>query len=98
VPPEINSPEVDITGALSDLDSDLGEVPTIGADPCSVVQKAGRGALPGNSQRLSSVQEITINPQGRDTAADIIERKLPSDSRLAHKDVNETGGCRTNNI
>ena len=32
VPPEINSPEVDITGALSDLDSDLGEAPTIGAD------------------------------------------------------------------
>ena len=106
VPPEINSPEVDITGALSGLDSDLGEVPTIGADPCSVVQsgapstliETGRGALPVDSQRLSSAQSIKIEPQSKDAEVYFIEQKLPANSRLAGNDVTGIGGCRNSNI
>ena len=106
VPPEINSPEVDITGALSDLDSDLSEAPTIGADPCSVVQsgapstliETGRGALPDNSQRLSSVQGISIDPQDKAAQVYFTEQKPSLNTRLADNNTSGIGGCRNTNI
>ena len=102
VPPVIDSPEVDISGALSDLDSDLTEAPTIGADPCSVVQsgapstliEAGRGALPDNSQRLSSVQDIQFDPQDKTAQVYFVEQKPSSNIRFADNDTSGIGGCR----
>ena len=103
VPPEINSPEVDISGALSELDSDLLQAPKIGADPCSVVQsgapstliESGRGGLPNNDlQRSISFQQILNKPESKDSTVYFIEQKPADIARLADSSASGIGGCR----
>ena len=86
---------MDISSALSELETDAGDVPTIAADPCSTFQSgapstlvwAGQGALPDtNSQQLSSVNEIFKEHEANNTEVYFIEQSL--DNLVADTDAN----------
>ena len=104
MPPEINSPEVDISGALSKLDSDLFDTPKIGADHCSAAQsgapgtliESGRGGLPNSDLQMpTSLQQILNEPEAKDATVYFTERKLPYSVHLAE---NSRAGCRKTGI
>jgi len=96
LPPVINSPEVDVSGSLTDLDQNLLDTPNIAADPCaantagvSTLVEYGRGALP--QKNVASVEV-----QAPSDTAQVWFHEVPKRIYANAGDANS--GCRAGNV
>lgn len=98
VPANINAPEIDVSGIITALDSNMDNTPTVTENPCAAIQagsasslyEQGRGGLPISppATDITSASEVWFEEYTLDTA-----QLKGADNRIALTDAHS--GCRS---